>query len=171
MGLIQQIAPSPATALEAGIGLARKIAACGPLGIKTTLESAHLAIDESEAAAYAFGMTDLVVALTLGAVTAYQLIHVIPSGVPISELPLAVVPTVGVPLLFAVHITSVSALARARRTPQPATAPPSANAPGGQDSTTRRTSPSSSAPAPASPPAHSRHELVSPASRRPRLRA
>jgi enoyl-CoA hydratase/carnithine racemase len=53
MGVIQQIAPDPATALEAGIGLARKVAACGPLGIKTTLASAHLAIDESEAAAFA----------------------------------------------------------------------------------------------------------------------
>jgi enoyl-CoA hydratase len=53
MGVIQQIAPNPAQALEAGIGLARKIAACGPLGIKTTLESAHLSIDESEAAAFA----------------------------------------------------------------------------------------------------------------------
>jgi hypothetical protein len=71
----------------------------------------------------AFGLTDLVVALTLGAVVAYQLIHVTPSGAPISELPLAVVPTVGVPLLLAVHITSVTALARARRTAQPATAP------------------------------------------------
>ena len=57
------------------------------------------------------------------AVTAYQLIHVTPSGAPISELPLALVPTVGVPLLLAVHITSVTALARPRRTPQPATAP------------------------------------------------
>jgi len=71
----------------------------------------------------AFGMTDLIVALTLGTVTAYQLIHITPSGAPISELPLAVVPTVGVPLLFAVHIMSVSKLARARRTPRPATAP------------------------------------------------
>jgi hypothetical protein len=71
----------------------------------------------------AFGLTDLVVALTLGAVTAYQLIHVTPSGAPISELPIAVVPTVGVPLLIAVHITSVSKLARARRIPRPATAP------------------------------------------------
>lgn len=68
----------------------------------------------------AFGVTDLVVALTLGAVTAYQLIHVTPSGAPISELPLALVPTVGVPLLLAVHITSVSALARDSHTPQPA---------------------------------------------------
>jgi hypothetical protein len=70
----------------------------------------------------AFGLTDLVVALTLGAVTAYQLIHVTPSGAPISELPLAVVPTVGVPLLLAGHITSVSALARSLRTPRPAAA-------------------------------------------------
>jgi len=53
MGVIQEIAPDPARALEAGIALARKIAACGPLGIKTTLESAHLSIDESEAAAFA----------------------------------------------------------------------------------------------------------------------
>ena len=53
MGAIQQIAPNPAKALETGIELARKIAACGPLGIKTTLESAHLSIDQSEAAAFA----------------------------------------------------------------------------------------------------------------------
>jgi hypothetical protein len=71
----------------------------------------------------AFGLTDLVVALTLGAVTAYQLIHVTPSGSPISELPLALVPTVGVPLLLAVHITSVSALVRTRRAPLPAAVP------------------------------------------------
>ena len=72
----------------------------------------------------AFGLTDLIVALTLGAVTAYQLVHVSPSGAPISELPLAVVPTVGVPLLFAIHITSVTGLLRARRTPEPVTAAP-----------------------------------------------
>jgi hypothetical protein len=71
----------------------------------------------------AFGLTDLIVALTLGAVVAYQLIPITPSGAPISELPLAVIPTVGVPLLLAVHITSVTALVRPRRTPQPATAP------------------------------------------------
>jgi len=67
-------------------------------------------------------MTDLVTALTLGAVTAYQLVQVTPPGAPISELPLALVPTVGVPLLFALHITSVSALRRAQRAPL-ATAP------------------------------------------------
>jgi hypothetical protein len=70
-----------------------------------------------------FGMTDLVTALSLGAVTAYQLVNITPSGAPISELPLALVPTAAVPLLFALHVTSVSALIRARRAPQPATAP------------------------------------------------
>ena len=46
-------AEAPQAALEAGIAMARRIAACAPLGIKTTLESAHLSIDESEAAAFA----------------------------------------------------------------------------------------------------------------------
>jgi hypothetical protein len=72
----------------------------------------------------AFGMTDLVVALTLGALTGYQLLHVTPSGAPITELPLALIPTAVVPLLFSLHITSVSALVRTPRTPLPATAPP-----------------------------------------------
>ncbi len=52
MGLIQEIAPTPEQALETGLAIAAKIAACGPLGIRTTLASAHLAIDESEAAAF-----------------------------------------------------------------------------------------------------------------------
>ena len=71
----------------------------------------------------ALGMTDLVVALTLGALTGFQLLNVTPSGAPISELPLALIPTAAVPLLFALHITSVSALVRAPRTPRPANAP------------------------------------------------
>ena len=102
-------------ALPAGLG---DIAA----GIAAPLVARRLAQGTGRRAALwfnAFGMTDLVVALTLGAVTAYQLIHLTPSGAPISELPLAVVPTVGVPLLLAVHITSVTALVRARRTPPP----------------------------------------------------
>jgi hypothetical protein len=102
-------------ALPAGIG---DIAA----GLAAPLAARGLARATGRRAALwfnAFGVTDLVVALTLGAVTAYQLIHVTPSGAPISELPLALVPTVGVPLLLAVHITSVSALARGSRTPQP----------------------------------------------------
>jgi hypothetical protein len=71
----------------------------------------------------AFGMTDLVVALTLGALTGYQLLHVTPSATPIFELPLALIVTAGVPLLLTLHITSVSALRRAQRAPLPATAP------------------------------------------------
>jgi hypothetical protein len=71
----------------------------------------------------AFGMTDLVVALVLGALTGFGLLNITPSGAPIGELPLVLVPTFGVPLLFALHITSVSALARAPRTPRPATSP------------------------------------------------
>ncbi|MGH3203034.1 MAG: hypothetical protein ACRDOA_12455 [Streptosporangiaceae bacterium] len=120
----------PLFALPAGLG---DIAA----GIAAPLVARRLAQGTGRRAALwfnAFGMTDLIVALTLGALTAYQLIHVTPSGAPISELPLALVPTVGVPLLFAVHITSVSALARARRTLLPATAPePAATASHGRD--------------------------------------
>ena len=71
----------------------------------------------------AFGMTDLVVALTLGTLTGFQLVNVTPSGSLISELPLALIPTAAVPLLFALHVTSVPALARAPLTPRPATAP------------------------------------------------
>ncbi|HUB39113.1 MAG TPA: hypothetical protein VMA72_09695 [Streptosporangiaceae bacterium] len=71
----------------------------------------------------AFGMTDLVVALTLGALTGFQLIHVTPTAAPVSELPLALIPTAAVPLLLALHITSVPALARAPRTLAPAATP------------------------------------------------
>ena len=48
MGVVQTIAPTPVAALEAGIETATKIAACGPLGIRATLASAHLAIGSSE---------------------------------------------------------------------------------------------------------------------------
>ena len=101
-------------------------------GIAAPLVALRLARGTSRRAALwlnAFGMTDLVVALTLGAVTAYQLIHVTPSGAPISELPLALIPTAAVPLLFALHLTSVPALLRTRRTPLRATAPRTAAAP------------------------------------------
>ncbi|HXI32166.1 MAG TPA: hypothetical protein VNG89_27190, partial [Vicinamibacterales bacterium] len=46
-------APTPEAALALGIAMARKIAACGPLGIKATLASAHLLIDPVEADALA----------------------------------------------------------------------------------------------------------------------
>jgi enoyl-CoA hydratase len=53
IGVVQEIAPTPDEALQGGIKLATRIAACGPLGIKTTLNSAHLAVDSSEATAMA----------------------------------------------------------------------------------------------------------------------
>ena len=69
------------------------------------------------------GLTDMVVALTLGGLTGYQLINVTPSSAPLSELPLALIPTAAVPLLIALHITSMLALRRAARTPRPVVAP------------------------------------------------
>jgi hypothetical protein len=106
----------PLFALPAGVG---DIAA----GLAAPLAARRLAQGNGRRAGWwfnAFGLTDLVLALALGTVTAYQLVPVTPSGAPISEMPLALVPTVGVPLLLAVHITSVAALARARRTPRAA---------------------------------------------------
>jgi enoyl-CoA hydratase len=46
---VQEIAPTADKALEAGINIATKIAAW--VGIRTTLASAHLAIDASQAEA------------------------------------------------------------------------------------------------------------------------
>ncbi len=106
-------------ALPAGLG---DIAA----GIAAPLVARKLAQGTGRRAALwfnAFGMTDLVVALTLGALTGFQLLNVTPSAAPIFELPLALIVTAGVPLLLPLHITSVSALRRAQRAPLPATAP------------------------------------------------
>jgi hypothetical protein len=106
-------------ALPAGLG---DIAA----GLAAPLAARSLARGGSRRTALwfnAFGMTDLISALTLGTLTGFQLVHVTPSGAPISELPLALIPTAAVPLLFALHITSVSALIRTLRTPRPAAAP------------------------------------------------
>ena len=48
MGLVQEIAPGRQAALEKAIEIALKIAACGPLSIKTSLASARDAVDGSE---------------------------------------------------------------------------------------------------------------------------
>ncbi|QOL13536.1 enoyl-CoA hydratase-related protein [Dickeya dianthicola] len=53
MGILQQIAETPQAAIAQAMALANKVAACGPLGVQTTLASAHLAIDSSEAIAFA----------------------------------------------------------------------------------------------------------------------
>ena len=106
-------------ALPAGLG---DVAA----GIAAPLVARRLAHGGGRRAALwftAFGMTDLISALTLGFLTGFQLVNFTPSGAPISELPLVLIPTAAVPLLFALHITSVSALVRAPRTLRPASAP------------------------------------------------
>jgi len=70
-------------------------------GIAAPLVARRLAQGTGRRAALwfsAFGMTDLVVALTLGALTGFQLLNVTPSSAPISELPLALIPTATVPV-------------------------------------------------------------------------
>jgi enoyl-CoA hydratase len=47
-GTIQEIADTPQAALDRAIKVANKVADCGPLGIKASLASAHLAIDPAE---------------------------------------------------------------------------------------------------------------------------
>jgi hypothetical protein len=105
-------------ALPAGLG---DIAA----GVAAPLVARRLAQGTGRRAALrfnAFGMTDLAVALILGALTGYQLVNVTPSSAPLSQLPLALIPTAAVPLLFALHITSMLALRRAARAPLPVVA-------------------------------------------------
>jgi enoyl-CoA hydratase len=48
MGTVQEITDTPQAALDRAIEIANKLAACGPLGIRTSLASAHLAIDTVE---------------------------------------------------------------------------------------------------------------------------
>ena len=105
-------------ALPAGLG----DIATGLAAIVVARRLARGAGDRAARWLNAFGLTDLVVALMLGALTAYQLINVSPPGSAISLLPLALVPTAEVPLLLTLHITSLTALARAPRTARPASA-------------------------------------------------
>jgi hypothetical protein len=75
----------------------------------------------------AFGITDLVVSAILGALTGYHLIKVTPAA-DLSQLPIALVPTAVVPMLLALHVISLRALAGAANTaqpPSPQLAPPS----------------------------------------------
>lgn len=55
----------------------------------------------------AAGIADLVVALTLGGLTGFGVIDVTPSAQALGELPLTLIPTAAVPLLLALHITSL----------------------------------------------------------------
>ncbi|HEY6478905.1 MAG TPA: hypothetical protein VIZ00_02680 [Streptosporangiaceae bacterium] len=111
-------------ALPAGLGdVAAGIAA--PLVARKLAQAAPGTARRAGLWFTAFGMTDLVVALTLGTLTGFQLISITPSGAPISELPLALIPTAAVPLLFALHITSLSALLKARAVVRPRAVAPS----------------------------------------------
>jgi hypothetical protein len=65
-----------------------------------------------------FGLLDLVSALVLGSLAAF-VVHVTPSAQAVTELPLVLIPTVTVPLLLALHITSLRLLARGRRAVRP----------------------------------------------------
>lgn len=106
-------------ALPAGLG---DIAA----GIAAPMVALRLARRTGRRAAVWFnvyGLTDLTTGIILGAVTGYGLLHVTPSTAPISQLPLALVIAADVPLMIALHITSLVTLARAARPAPPAASP------------------------------------------------
>jgi hypothetical protein len=106
-------------ALPAGLG---DIAA----GIAAPLIARRLAQGTGRRAAWWFnvyGLIDLATGLTLGVLTGFLMLNVTPASTPISELPLALIPTATVPLLFALHLTSLLTHARAPR-PAPSAADP-----------------------------------------------
>lgn len=76
-----------------------------------------------------FGLADLVTAMALGGLTAYGIVHVSPANSALSQLPLALIPTVGVPTLLAVHILTLRRLPGARPSvsPPPGSATPEAS--------------------------------------------
>lgn len=51
IGVVQEIAPNKVAAIEVAIGIANRIASCGPIGVKATLAAAHLALNDSADAA------------------------------------------------------------------------------------------------------------------------
>jgi hypothetical protein len=108
-------------AVPAGLGdIATGIAA--PLVARSTSRRAALWLNW-------FGLADLINALTLGGISAFQLIHLTPAATAMTEFPLVLIPTAGVPLLITLHITSLRALARAQRTASTDRPRPAASAP------------------------------------------
>lgn len=98
-------------ALPAGLG---DIAA----GIAAPLVARRLAQGTNHRAALwfnAYGIIDLSVGITLAVLAGSGLLNVTPPIAPISELPLALVIAADVPLMLALHITSLVTLARAPR--------------------------------------------------------
>lgn len=93
-------------ALPAGLG---DIA----VGIAAPFIARRLATGTGRRAAVRFtvlGITDLVVAVTLGVLTGYRIVHTTPANDAIALLPLATVPTFAVPLLLALHIAALRRL-------------------------------------------------------------
>ena len=106
-------------AVPAGLG---DIAA----GLAAPLVARRLARGTGRRAAWWFnvyGLTDLATGMTLGALTGFGLLNVTPSTAPISELPLALVIAADVPLMIALHITSLVTLGRASRPARSAAGP------------------------------------------------
>lgn len=56
------------------------------------------------------GLVDLVDAMVLGGLTSYGIVHVSPVHSSLAMFPIALVPTVGVPLLLAIHILTLRQL-------------------------------------------------------------
>jgi hypothetical protein len=100
-------------ALPAGLG---DIA----VGVAAPFVARRLARDEGRARAIWFnllGIVDLLVAVTIGALAGpgpAQLLHVTPSTLVLTELPLALVPTAAVPLAVALHVTCLARLRLSR---------------------------------------------------------
>ncbi|RMI33314.1 hypothetical protein [Nocardia stercoris] len=67
-----------------------------------------------------FGMADLILALTLGAITGFHLIDVTPASDANGLLPLALIPTAEVPALLILHVTALRALRTRAGAPVPA---------------------------------------------------
>jgi hypothetical protein len=106
-------------ALPAGLG---DIAA----GIAALLVARGLARGTSRRAALWFnvyGIIDLTVGITLATLIGSGLLNVTPSTASINELPLALIIAADVPLMLALHITSLVTLARAPRPASPAAGP------------------------------------------------
>ena len=119
----------PLFALPAGLG---DIA----IGIAAPIVARKLARGTADQTVKRFtllGITDLIVALVLGALVGFHLLPFIPPVPAISDLPIVLIPTVAVPLLLALHITTLLEAAQhsaplpqsstKRPTPQPSQSP------------------------------------------------
>jgi hypothetical protein len=83
------------------------------IGIAELLLTRRIMIGHGHRAAVWFnslGLLDLIIAMTVGGLTAYGIVHVSPVNSALSEMPLALIPTVGVPILLVLHILTLRRL-------------------------------------------------------------